>query len=243
MTVDITGHRVNIEGVELYYEYTRSFSDRLTIVFESGYGWDLTNWDPIRNDVSTFANVFLYDRDGIGRSGRSNKPKHSIQIIKNLRNLLIKAEVKPPYLLVGHSFGGVNVRLFANLYPEEVAGVMLLDAVHEEQNKKMVPLFAQNVQREYYGQFTVEASLEEFEESLEQVKGINLGKTPLLVITGGSQPHHTTHSMDQWMTFQKELAALSTRSNHLLLHDAGHAVHIDEPHLVIHAIEEMVPKL
>ncbi|KSU63166.1 2-hydroxy-6-oxononatrienedioate hydrolase [[Bacillus] enclensis] len=243
MTGSAVGQKVNLEGIELYYEYIKSCTDNLTIVFESGYGWDLNNWNSIKNDVSKFANVFFYDRDGIGRSEKSSKPKHSMQIINNLRNLLKEAEVKPPYLLVGHSFGGVNARLFANRYPEEVAGVILLDSVHEEQNKKMVPLFTEKVQKDYLGQFAVEATLSEFEESLEQVKGIKLGEIPLLVITGGTQSHHTNQSMAQWMMFQKELANLSTTSNHLVIKEAGHAVHIDEPQLVINAIKEMKSKL
>jgi pimeloyl-ACP methyl ester carboxylesterase len=243
MAADAVGQCVNVEGNELYYEYIKSCTDNLTIVFESGYGWDLNNWNPIKSNISKFANVFLYDRDGIGRSGKSSKPKHSMQIINNLRNLLNKAEVKPPYLLVGHSFGGVNVRLFANKHPEEVAGVILLDSVHEQQNKRMVPLFTEKVQKDYLGQFTVEATLCEFEESLEQVRGIKLGEIPLLVITGGSQSHHTNQSMAQWMMFQKELANLSTTSNHLVIKEAGHAVHIDEPQLVINAIKEMKTKL
>jgi pimeloyl-ACP methyl ester carboxylesterase len=229
--------------MKLYYEYIKNCTDNLTIVFDSGYGWDLNNWDTIKSEVSKFANVFLYDRDGIGRSEKSSKPKHSMQIINNLRCLLEKAEVKPPYLLVGHSFGGVNVRLFTNKYPKEVAGVILLDSVHEEQNKKMVPLFTEKVQEDYLGQFAAEATLSEFEESLEQVRGTKLGEIPLLVITGGTQSHHTNQSMAQWMMFQKELANLSTTSNHLVIKEAGHAVHIDEPQLVINAIKEMKSKL
>jgi pimeloyl-ACP methyl ester carboxylesterase len=243
MTGSAVGQKVNLEGIELYYEYIKSCTDHLTIVFESGYGWDLNNWNSIKSDVSMFANVFLYDRDGIGRSKTSIKPKHSMQIINNLRSLLKKAEVKPPYLLVGHSFGGVNVRLFADKYPEDVAGVILLDSVHEEQNKKMVPLFTEKVQEDYLGQFTVEATLKEFEESLEQVRGIKLRDIPLLVITGGTQSHHTNQSMAQWMMFQEELANLSTTSNHLVIKEAGHAAHIDDPQLVINAIKEMKSKL
>jgi pimeloyl-ACP methyl ester carboxylesterase len=243
MAASAVGQKVNVEGNELYYEYIKNCTDNLTIVFESGYGWDLNNWNPIKNDVSKFANVFLYDRDGIGRSEKSSKPKHSMQINNNLRNLLKKAEVNPPYLLVGHSFGGVNVRLFASKYPDEVAGVILLDSVHEEQNKKMVPLFTEKVQEDYFGQFTVEATLKEFEECLEQVSGVKLRDIPLLVITGGTQSYHTNQSMAQWMMFQDELANLSTTSNHLIIKEAGHAVHIDEPQAVINAIKELKSKL
>ncbi|TLS36173.1 alpha/beta fold hydrolase [Pseudalkalibacillus caeni] len=243
MAKSVIGQRVNVEGIELYYEYITSSTDDITIVFESGYGWDLNNWNSIREDVSKFGNMFLYDRDGIGKSEKSNKPKHSIQIIKNLRILLKKAEIKPPYLLVGHSFGGVNVRLYASKYPEEVAGIILLDSVHEDQNKKMVPFFTEKVRKEYLGQFAVEATLNEFEESLEQVRGVTLGSIPLLVITGGTQSHHTTQSMALWMNFQTELARLSSKGNHLIIKEAGHAIHIDEPKIVINVIKEMIEKL
>ncbi|WP_260412502.1 alpha/beta fold hydrolase [Alkalihalobacillus sp. TS-13] len=237
MSVD---HLVDIGITELYYEYIGGCNNSPTIVFESGYGWSLDNWQPIIEKISDFANVFMYDRDGIGKSGCSNRPKHSLQIVENQRTLLKKANIKPPYILVGHSFGGVNVRLFASNYPEEVIGVILLDSVHEDQNKKMVPLFTKEVQQRYLGQFTVEASLKEFEESLEQVRETNLGNIPLIVLTGGTQPHHTQESMDLWMEFQKELTELSTRSKHIVVEKAGHAIHMDSPDDVIDAIREMI---
>ncbi|XRG80781.1 alpha/beta hydrolase [Rossellomorea sp. GAMAL-10_SWC] len=201
-------------------------------------GWDLNNWKTIRNEVSKFTMMFIYDRAGIGESGKDNRPRHSRQNVENLRTLLQKAGVKPPYILVGHSFGGANVRLFASEYPEEVAGVILLDSVHEDQNKFMAPLFSDNVKKEYYGQFRFEASLNEFEESLEQVsKSKSLGNMPLLVVTGGTQPYHTTESWIYWSKFQEELVKLSTNSKHIII-DAAHAIHIDRPDAVIKALKE-----
>lgn len=240
MNTNIVGQKVNINGTELYYEHNGNSNDKLTIVFESGYGWDLNNWNTIRNEVSKVANIFMYDRDGVGKSAKSIKPKHSIQIIENLRSLLQKLDIKPPYIFIGHSFGGINVRLYASNFPEEVVGVILLDSVHEDQNKKMISLFTKKVQEEYLGQFTVEASLSEFEESLEQVRSSNLGNVPLIVMTGGTQLHHTIQSMTVWMQFQRELANLSSNSTHLIVKDAGHAIHIDHPQPVINAIIKML---
>lgn len=140
MDTKVIGQKVNIGGTELYYEYIGESNDGPTIVFESGYGWGLDNWQPIREEVSKFAKMFMYDRASVGKSEKSNKPNHSLQSVENLRDLLQKVDIKPPYILVGHSFGGVNVRLYASKYSEEVAGVILLDSSHEDQNKKMVPL-------------------------------------------------------------------------------------------------------
>jgi len=146
----------------------------------------------------------------------------------------------PPYLLVGHSFGGINVRLFASTYPELVAGVILIDSCHEDQNNKMVPLFSKEVQDDYFKGFEFECSLIEFEESLEQVRNEkSLGNVPLYVITGGTQPIHTTGSWAYWMEFQKDLIYLSTNSKHFIVEDAGHAIHKDRPDHVVQLIRNM----
>ncbi|WP_273854183.1 alpha/beta fold hydrolase [Guptibacillus spartinae] len=234
------GQKINVEGTELYYEYIDMSDSSPTVVFESGYGWALDNWQSIRKEVSTFANVFFYDREGIGKSNNSHKPKHSLQIVENLRNLLKAADIKPPYILVGHSFGGVNVRLYASRYSEEVTGLILIDSVHEDQNNEMVPLFTEEVKNEYLGQFLVESSLNEFEESLEQVRGSKLKNIPLIVLTGGTQPHHTSESFDAWMRFQIDLSYLTKTSKHIIVKEAGHAIHIDRPKPVINAIKEMI---
>lgn len=236
---------MTIEAVdtELHFEIICKHQDTTTIVFESGYGWALDNWNPIVNQVSEFANLFLYDRAGVGQSGDGNFPKHSGQIVQNLRALLKRADVKPPYIFVGHSFGGINIRLYSKIYPEEVSGMVLIDVCHEDQNWRMAPLFSDEVRRIYFGQFTVEGTLQEFEKSLEQVRGTTLGNLPLIVMTGGSQTYHTKESMEVWIEFQQQIAQLSTDSTHYILDKASHAVHMDEPEAVVSAIKEMVEKV
>jgi pimeloyl-ACP methyl ester carboxylesterase len=244
MDTNIIGQKMNVEDVNLYYEYIENSGSSLTIVFDSGYGWDLNNWNPIKDEVSKFANMFMYDRDGIGKSERSEKPKHSLQIVENLRNLLQKVNIKPPYILVGHSFGGINVRLYAGKYPEEVAGVILLDSSHEDQNKKMIPLWSKELQEDYFNGFSFESSLHTFEESLEQVRNINsLGTIPLTVVTGGLQPLHTPESWAYWTIFQKELVNLSSNSKQIIVENAGHAIHIEDPKVVVDVIRDMVEKV
>lgn len=233
------GDKITVNGAELYYERTDKTEKGPIVVFESGYGWSMENWEPIRKRLAGSVEMFFYDRVGVGKSDKSDGPMHSLQIVRNLKDLLQMAKVEPPYLLVGHSFGGINVRLFAHLYPEEVAGVILLDSCHEDQNRKMVPLFSEQVKEEYLSQFTVEATLPEFEYSLEQVRGKRLVNIPLLVVTGGNQPHHTAESMQEWLKFQEELAELSSTTEHVVIEEAGHAVHLDSPVLVTSLIKKM----
>ncbi|HFK1785829.1 TPA: alpha/beta fold hydrolase [Bacillus cereus] len=105
----------------------------------------------------------------------------------------------------------------------------------------MPSLFTKEVQEAYYNQFTLEGSLTEVEESLEQIRvSRSLGNIPLIVVTGGLQPFHTTESMATWMKFQRELANLSTNKKHIIVEDAGHAIHIDKPQVVVEIIRDIL---
>lgn len=88
-------------------------------------------------ELSKLARVCIYDRAGYGWSDHSPYPRTSHQIVKELDTLLTQAAVKPPYVLVGNSFGSYNVRLYAHLFPEKVVGIVLTDALHETGMLKM----------------------------------------------------------------------------------------------------------
>ncbi|MFD0710827.1 alpha/beta fold hydrolase [Paenibacillus sp. GCM10027626] len=75
----------------------------------------------------------------------------------------------------------------------------------------------------------------------KQVKAAqSLGDMPLIVVTGGTQPHHTPESWSYWMKFQQGMAKLSSKSKHIIVEDAGHAIHVDQPDAVINVIKDMV---
>lgn len=90
-------------------------------------------WDLVQPGVEKFTRVCSYDRAGYGWSEPSPIPRTSQQIAKELHLLLRHAGLQPPYILVGHSFGGFNARVFNGLYPDEVAGMVLVDSSHEDQ--------------------------------------------------------------------------------------------------------------
>jgi len=130
MLVDIGSHRLHIyptgEGSP-------------TVVFESGgISWCL-DWHLVQREMAKFTRVCSYDRAGFGWSESGPLPRTSEQIVMELHTLLAKAEIEKPYILVGASFGGHTVRLFAKKYPDEVAGIVLLDARHEAINSNMPP--------------------------------------------------------------------------------------------------------
>lgn len=91
-------------------------------------------------ELSKISRVFIYDRPGYGWSQPSPKPRTSQQIVNELDALLTMANIEPPYLLIGDSFGSYNMRLYAHQFPQKVAGIVLTDGLHEDLMLKM-PVF------------------------------------------------------------------------------------------------------
>lgn len=109
------------------------------VVLDSGLGVPAVGWNPVQTKVAKFARVCSYDRAGYGWSGATSLPRTSTEIVKELHALLEAANEKGPYILVGHSFGGFNVRVYNGQYPGDVAGMVLVDASHEDQESRMPP--------------------------------------------------------------------------------------------------------
>lgn len=101
-----------------------------TVVIDAGLAGASSDWETVATGIAAFAQVCTYDRAGYGWSDAGPRPRTSQQALKELRVLLKKAGLKPPYLLLGHSWAGLNHRLYASLHPEEVAGLILVDALN-----------------------------------------------------------------------------------------------------------------
>jgi len=116
-----------------------------TVVFESGLMSTVLSWSDIQPEIAKAARTFSYDRAGLGWSGPGPAPRDAAQVARELHTLLDYLQLTPPYILVGHSFGGLTTRAFAGQYLDEVAGLVLLDPVvpaewHPvgEQNEKRI---------------------------------------------------------------------------------------------------------
>nr|WP_275259488.1 alpha/beta hydrolase [Paenibacillus pinistramenti] len=104
-----------------------------TVVFDSGLGSCSLDWSHIQSELSKHAATVAYDRAGYGWSYKNRGSATSKEIVEDLRDLLKQLNLEPSYILVGHSFGGLNMRLFAQLYPKEVSGLILVDSTNEYQ--------------------------------------------------------------------------------------------------------------
>ncbi len=100
------------------------------VVFENGARETLDTWDKVIAEISKDATVFAYNRHGYGHSTATSAARDGRTIVEELRQILQQQGLKPPYLLVGHSMGGLYVQLFARMYPQEVQGVVLVDSLY-----------------------------------------------------------------------------------------------------------------
>jgi pimeloyl-ACP methyl ester carboxylesterase len=104
-----------------------------TVVLDAGVGASYLDWVHVQPRVARFTRVCSYDRGGYGWSDRGPKPRRTSAIVEELRTALSALSLEPPYVMVGHSFGGLNAQFFSRSHPGEVAGVVLVDSVHPEQ--------------------------------------------------------------------------------------------------------------
>ena len=135
------GQLVDIGGFKLHLHCTGQGSP--TVVLEAGLGSIATSWALVQREVAKTTRVCSYDRAGYGFSDSGPLPRTSQQIAKELHMLLTNAGEKGPFVLAGHSFGGLNVRMFDHAYPSEVAGLLLIDSAVEEAlgSKLWMPLY------------------------------------------------------------------------------------------------------
>jgi pimeloyl-ACP methyl ester carboxylesterase len=121
ISIDGTKVWINTIGTEEREE------NQPVVVFESGHGTPMDNWDSILEGTAKLAPILTYDRPGVGAS----EPDDEMPTVKNVADKLVKIldnlELPPPYLLVGHSLGGAYVRGFAVYYPEKLAGLVIID--------------------------------------------------------------------------------------------------------------------
>lgn len=134
------GQLVDAGGTRLHLYCTGEGSP--TVVVDAGNGDFSLGWSLVQPGVSEFTRICTYDRAGYGWSESSPLPRTAGNIAVELHTLLTNAGETGPYILVGHSMGGHDVRMYASLYPDEVAGMVLVDAAHEEQFERLPPEYA-----------------------------------------------------------------------------------------------------
>ncbi len=131
------GKLIDVAGKKMHIDCMGEGSP--AVILDSGLGDSYVSWFKVQSQIAKFARVCSYDRAGLGYSDSSSEPRTSKVIAQELHALLQAADVVPPYVLVGHSMGGFDVRLYASLYRDQVAGMVLVDASHPDQENRFPP--------------------------------------------------------------------------------------------------------
>src|SRR5918999_6376511 len=124
---------VEVGGSSMHLHCTGEEGRAPTVIMDSGLGGTVLDWQLVQPELAKSMRVCTYDRAGMGWSDPGPQPRTSQHIIKELHTLLGNAGVRGPYVLVGHSFGGTNMQVYASQYPGEVAGMVLVDSALEDE--------------------------------------------------------------------------------------------------------------
>jgi pimeloyl-ACP methyl ester carboxylesterase len=124
------GQLVDVGGYRLHLH--RQGAGSPVVVIDAGLSGASYDWEHIASGICAFTTVCTYDRAGYGWSDPGPRPRTSQRVVAELRTLLHEAKVSTPYILVGHSWGGLNVRLYASQFPQEVASLILVDALNTD---------------------------------------------------------------------------------------------------------------
>ncbi|KYC96085.1 hypothetical protein B4102_3558 [Heyndrickxia sporothermodurans] len=232
---------VQISDCKLFAKLVGENNGKPTIVMDAGYGDYSKAWDSVISEISLLTDVLIYDRAGLGKSESSSNPRTSSEMIKELNELLNASKIKPPYILVGHSFGGVNTRLYATEYHNEVCGLILVDSTPEDYRERFLPTMPKEFQQAYNKQFVHEGNYDEFMESLKQLKEAKRKlNVPLIVLSAGKKAHYSKESQELWNEMQREILEISSIGEFIIAENSTHYIQNDEPEIVIKAVKRLI---
>jgi pimeloyl-ACP methyl ester carboxylesterase len=274
--VDVGGHRLHLYCVG---------QGSPTVVLDAGLGAFSLDWGAVQPQIATSTRVCAYDRAGLGWSDPGPRPRSPQQFADELHALLTNAGIQGPYVLVAHSISGKTARLFASQHPNEVAGMVLIDARHESVDDHSTPeqVAGEDAQQQRFQDMikwmarfglvrllwapawprmlpgsgnlapetrtvigVLQARQRQIENALAEGRGRMdsnsllraarpLGDTPLIVLASAQSIDH----LPFWKEAQQIMTELSSNSR-LIVAPSGHAVHFEQPALVVESIRLVI---
>jgi pimeloyl-ACP methyl ester carboxylesterase len=274
--VDVGGHRLHLHCVG---------EGSPTVVLDAGLGAFSLDWGAVQPEIATSTRVCAYDRAGLGWSEPGPLPRSPQQFADELHVLLTNADVEGPYVLAVHSISGKTARLFASQHPNDVAGMVFVDARHESVDEHVTPeqLAAEDAQQRRFQRMigwmakfglvrllwspvwpralpgsenlspetrtaigVLQARPRQIESALAEGRGrmdsntqleaaAPLGDIPLIVLTSAQSIDH----LPFWNEAQQIMTGLSSNSR-MIVASSGHAVHFEQPALVVESIRQVV---
>lgn len=221
------------------------------VVLEAGLNGDTNHWRYVQPQIGRSARTCSYDRAGVGNSAVIDGVHDAREEVADLRRLLDRLDIRPPYVLVGHSYGGVLARVFAQLHPTETAGLVLVDTLGPDGRRRLLAIWPESQAPEIRRELAPVSAGVDLAAGDELASRLDtLGDKPLAVITAGrpdnlprSHPRLRRALDDLSNRMQAELARLSQNSVHVVALRSRHDVPLagrGQPPVVIRAAQAVV---
>jgi pimeloyl-ACP methyl ester carboxylesterase len=260
------GHLVDIGGYRLHLWCTGDGTP--AVILDTGLGGSSADWGFVQPDVARFTRVCSYDRAGMGYSDPGPTPRTARRIASELDKLLVRSGIGGPVVLVGASIAGYDVRVFASDHAERTAGLVLVDASHEDQAHEVpsmarfVPLLSTIGVLRLFG-VTFGQRIESLAPSVRQyaratsfrAAGYQTTADEIIhVRESASEVRSSRRTLtipvlvvtggrgadETWRQLQRDQASLSERGCLMIAHQSGHVVSVDQPEVVVDAIRIVV---
>lgn len=235
-------------------------SGRPVVILESGAGEGLDTWKPVFAEIARVAPVVAYDRRGLGQSTPDSVRPTLRRVAQSLRALLVRLDISPPYILVGHSWGGLLVRAYFDQHPQEVAGLVFLDALNpgltreeraraappEEREKLLAPPTLPEIPRDTPPGLRAEYEVvgSEMVNDYPEARSLRLPTGVPVVVVVAAPPGRikSAGGVSDLLSNNRlaELALTSPKGLFVAAGHVGHQVHRDDPTFVARLVEHVL---
>lgn len=225
-----------------HIEFALTQHGTVPVVFENGLGGRMEWWKEVLPEISKDTTTLAYNRPGYGSSDPVSTPRDGLHIVDELRMLLRSKGVNPPYILVGHSLGGLYMQFFARRYPDEVSALILVDSTHPKQLEGEGSLDRQSfLVQGLLGVLVTGTAKEELDllpQTGKQVLDLpTLSNKPVFVLSASKPLEEKSTMADDANEKRKDIARLYPGSKQIWV-DSGHNIPLEKPESVISAIRE-----
>lgn len=235
-------------------EMSDTGSGRYTVIFESGFGTGLSAWRKVAPEVAKTARAVSYSRAGHGKSEARPEPRSIAQNTHELEQLIASRKLAPPFILVGHSYGGLLARSFAARHPEQVAGLVLVDPSDERFNPALRKLDAERAAADERAFAAIVPA--KFQPELKLLQPVldsgvlplagKLPDVPTVVLTAMRQAEKPEFFLEtpQALAIKRDLHADFVRQfsagTQVVTARSGHNIQLEEPELVTEAVRKVI---
>ncbi len=223
-----------------------------TVIIEPGLNVHKESYYGLQRRIFSHAKVITYDHAGIGESTRNDNPRTLPSYVQELKEMIARKGLEPPYILIGHSLGGHIVRYFAELYPNEVAGLIFLDHPHEDWFRYIRANWSVEEQNDYFKWWNPEITSEdqvklierrEYDHNNDLIRGkVIPDDIPVLMFTADNYKHFRkdpvakAEDMQAWAEMQASLIENVKDAKQIVDWETGHWPHRDKPSEIAHEI-------